>query len=107
MSAQPDMKRVRRMRARHELTRWLRYTTPPPSPRDVQEMLDWVDELLAENRGLRQDLLDSIERNIARIARLGLQVPACDRCTQGVMDSTNPHLLGVCTCECHDVETAA
>ena len=30
-----------------------------------------------------------------------LQVPACDRCSQGVMDSTNPHLLGTCSCECH------
>jgi hypothetical protein len=26
---------------------------------------------------------------------------ACDRCTFGVMDSTNPHLLGTCTCPCH------
>jgi hypothetical protein len=26
---------------------------------------------------------------------------ACDRCTQGVMDSTNPHLTGECGCECH------
>jgi len=26
---------------------------------------------------------------------------ACDRCTQGVMDSTNSHLLGTCSCECH------
>jgi hypothetical protein len=26
---------------------------------------------------------------------------ACDRCTQGVMDSTNPHLLGTCPCSCH------
>lgn len=29
------------------------------------------------------------------------QVPACDRCTQGVMDATNPHMLGECECECH------
>lgn len=26
---------------------------------------------------------------------------ACDRCTQGVMDSTNDHLLGKCSCKCH------
>ena len=34
--------------------------------------------------------------------RRNLQVPACDRCTQGVMDATNPHLLGTCECECHN-----
>jgi hypothetical protein len=32
-----------------------------------------------------------------------VQVPACDRCTQGVMDATNPHLLGTCPCSCHDL----
>jgi hypothetical protein len=32
------------------------------------------------------------------------QVPACDRCSQGVMDSTNPHLLGTCDCDCHRAE---
>ncbi len=30
-----------------------------------------------------------------------VQVPACDRCTVGVMDDENPHLLGTCPCECH------
>lgn len=30
---------------------------------------------------------------------------ACDRCTQGVMDSTNPHLLGTCACPCHQDPT--
>lgn len=30
-----------------------------------------------------------------------LQLPACDRCTQGVMDATNSHYLGVCSCPCH------
>jgi len=29
------------------------------------------------------------------------QSPACDRCTQGVMDTSNPHLWGDCRCECH------
>jgi hypothetical protein len=29
---------------------------------------------------------------------------ACDRCTQGVMDSTNPHLYGTCGCACHESE---
>lgn len=29
------------------------------------------------------------------------QIPACDRCTQGVMDATNSHLLGTCSCPCH------
>jgi len=42
-------------------------------------------------------------RNEERRHRNGrnIQVPACDRCSQGVMDSTNPHLLGACSCECH------
>lgn len=31
-----------------------------------------------------------------------LQLPACDRCSQGVMDATNSHYLGLCECECHD-----
>jgi hypothetical protein len=37
------------------------------------------------------------------MTRTGVSViqTACDRCTQGVMDCTNPHLLGVCRCECH------
>lgn len=26
---------------------------------------------------------------------------ACERCSVGVMDSTNPHLLGTCSCPCH------
>jgi hypothetical protein len=26
---------------------------------------------------------------------------ACDRCTLGVMDADNPHLHGLCECECH------
>ncbi len=26
---------------------------------------------------------------------------ACDRCAQGVMDASNPHLLGTCSCACH------
>ncbi len=30
------------------------------------------------------------------------QLPACDRCTLGVMDATNPHLLGTCPCACHE-----
>lgn len=29
---------------------------------------------------------------------------ACDRCTQGVMDATNPHLRGLCQCPCHTVK---
>ena len=29
------------------------------------------------------------------------QTPACDRCTVGVMDATNPHLWGDCPCPCH------
>ena len=33
-----------------------------------------------------------------------LQVPACDRCTLGVMDTTNPHLYGLCDCPCHTEE---
>jgi hypothetical protein len=32
-----------------------------------------------------------------------LQVPACDRCSQGVMDATNDHLRGLCPCACHGV----
>jgi Zn finger protein HypA/HybF involved in hydrogenase expression len=31
-----------------------------------------------------------------------LQLPACDRCTEGVMDATNSHYLGLCSCECHN-----
>lgn len=34
-------------------------------------------------------------------AALAIQTPACDRCTQGVMDVTNDHLWGRCRCECH------
>jgi len=43
-------------------------------------------------------------RNEERAWRNGrtLQVPACDRCTLGVMDATNSHYLGTCTCECHE-----
>lgn len=26
---------------------------------------------------------------------------ACDKCTVGVMDQSNPHLHGKCNCECH------
>jgi hypothetical protein len=26
---------------------------------------------------------------------------ACDRCSQGVMDTTNDHWLRLCRCECH------
>lgn len=29
------------------------------------------------------------------------QTPACDACSHGVMDSTNPHLWGDCECACH------
>lgn len=46
---------------------------------------------------LGQNLVDV--RNEERVARL--QVPACDRCTLGVMDATNSHYLGLCGCECH------
>ena len=30
-----------------------------------------------------------------------VQTPACDRCSVGVMDATNPHLYGECDCPCH------
>lgn len=30
-----------------------------------------------------------------------VQSPACDRCSVGVMDMSNPHRLGTCDCECH------
>jgi len=36
-----------------------------------------------------------------RERRAELVQVACDRCTQGVMDATNPHLLGTCSCPCH------
>lgn len=36
-----------------------------------------------------------------------VQTPACDRCTQGVMDATNDHLLGRCRCECHSLSRPA
>ncbi len=26
---------------------------------------------------------------------------ACDRCSQGVMDTLNDHWRGLCRCECH------
>lgn len=26
---------------------------------------------------------------------------ACDKCSQGVMDATNPHVRGTCKCACH------
>lgn len=29
------------------------------------------------------------------------QSPACDRCSQGVMDAENPHMWGDCRCVCH------
>lgn len=29
------------------------------------------------------------------------QTPACDRCSVGVMDATNPHVTGACRCKCH------
>jgi hypothetical protein len=38
------------------------------------------------------------------------QIPACDRCTQGVMDADQPgfpgndHLYGRCTCDCHQAD---
>jgi len=43
-------------------------------------------------------------RNEERAHRNGrtLQLPACDKCTQGVMDATNSHYLGLCSCECHN-----
>jgi hypothetical protein len=69
MSRQPDLVRRRREEAARRLTRWLRYTSPAPSPRDVDEMLTWIDELKLENRGLREDLLASVERNIEAKAR--------------------------------------
>ncbi len=31
-----------------------------------------------------------------------LQLPACDRCTQGVVDTTNSHYLATCRCPCHE-----
>ena len=40
--------------------------------------------------------------------KIRLQIPACNRCTQGVMDADRPgfpgndHLYGRCTCPCHD-----
>ena len=37
----------------------------------------------------------------AKLLASRIQV-ACDRCTQGVMDSTNPHLNGACKCQCHE-----
>jgi hypothetical protein len=27
---------------------------------------------------------------------------ACQKCSVGVMDQTNPHLHGTCTCKCHE-----
>jgi hypothetical protein len=34
------------------------------------------------------------------LAARSIQV-ACDRCSQGVMDATTPHMLGTCPCSCH------
>jgi hypothetical protein len=31
------------------------------------------------------------------------QTPACDRCSQGVMDEANPHMWGECDCACHGI----
>lgn len=30
-----------------------------------------------------------------------MQLPACDECSQGVMDSTNDHARSLCRCSCH------
>ena len=30
-----------------------------------------------------------------------IQVPACDACSQGVMDLQNVHRQGMCECGCH------
>jgi hypothetical protein len=42
------------------------------------------------------------ERSSPREARrVQPQSAACDRCSQGVMDSENSHMWGRCPCECH------
>jgi hypothetical protein len=46
---------------------------------------------------------ESYAVRVRDLEEVSVQTPACDRCTQGVMDSTNDHLYGRCQCECHDV----
>ncbi len=56
-----------------------------------QNMIDVRNEERAARNG----------RTLIGLHRRPIQTPACDRCTQGVMDATNDHLLGLCDCECH------
>lgn len=60
-------------------------------------------DLAFERSLLRADIkagnADAAEAQLERVKKI--QTPACDRCTVGVMDATNPHLWGECDCECH------
>lgn len=47
----------------------------------------------------------SSQSGAGRLEREGRIQTACDHCTQGVMDSTNPHMWGACNCRCHRERT--
>jgi len=61
---------------------------------------------MSERATKSQDNFAGLKRASRRAYRrnrpfLRPQTPACDKCSQGVMDSTNSHWLGTCQCECH------
>lgn len=60
-----------------------------PTPLVIYEFL------LAERLGKAEEYLKG-----SMWERTEIQM-ACDRCSQGVMDSDNPHLHGICQCNCH------
>jgi len=74
---------------------------PPNEGAETASRGNWV------NAGARRAEIDAFvchdpEGDWIADQRKQLQLPACDKCTQGVMDATNNHYLGLCACECHD-----
>jgi hypothetical protein len=86
-----------------------------PSPRFCCSFFSWGGDTVSAERpstvgddaGFERDTFGASVKNEGslnlRPSAVGASMPqlACDRCSYGVMDSTNPHLLGTCSCECH------
>jgi hypothetical protein len=61
-----------------------------------------VEELSDELERTRRRLAAVISAGDALAHAVGRpQWDACDRCSQGVMDTDNSHARGLCDCDCH------
>jgi hypothetical protein len=69
--------------------------------RELESALDDAEERVSALYAAAVEARAALAAETEGSAPAGRVQVACDRCTQGVMDSTNPHINGACKCACH------